>query len=298
MSMHLNYALMALLEAQGDAKNKKAANAAEDDAADENTPAEDPGAEETPAEENPEEGTQEEETNPDEGGEEENADENQDENQNDEGEEEQPTEEEQPAEDDFSLDPEGGEEEDSGPNPDGLPDPDDDGSGDSPEETEGEVNVHTNILQLSKIDRILAKKKCFSDYQELRTSITSVRNLIDSNEATIDPAIRNLVIEKLNKLDTAVMDYMTYKFGYINYEENLQNYMLFMKSLNDLILMVKNPTDKKSSRKLTVDSSETSKKSKESKSKSKKKEKTEEQPEEEEPEEPESDENDEGTGEN
>lgn len=255
--MSLNLTLMALLEAtKADSKSKANPDPAEEEdpapATEDETPAEDTAEEgaEEPAEESPEE---------------ENPDDNKgdEDKKDDEGTEEKPEETEEPTEDDFSLDPEGGEDE-SGENPDGLPDPDDDGSGDSGMEDENaEVNVHTNILQLSKLDRLMAKRKCFADYQELRTSITSFKNIVDANEATIDPAIRDYVIGKLDLLFSTVTDYLTYKFSYINYEENLQNYLIFMKSLNDLIRYVQAGNDPKTkSGKRTVDSTETKKKAK------------------------------------
>ena len=265
----LNFTLMALLEANGAKAKTKPEE--EDPAATDEDPA-DTGTdtEENPTD-NPEDNddnntdTPEEETQNDE-------DENPDEKQEDQD-ETNPEEEPGEGEDDFSLDPEEGTD-DTGENPDGLPDPDDDGSGDDTGTEDGEVNVHTNILQLSKLDRLMAKRQCFSDYQNLRTSITSFKNMVDENEATIEPAIRDYVIDKLDFLYTTVTDYLTYKFSYINYEENLQNYLIFMKNLNDLIRYVQTkgaeggPT---SSGKKTVDSPDTKKKSKTKPKASKKK---------------------------
>lgn len=262
-----NLLLQALLEAKGDSKSKaKAAEAEEPE--DTAAEGEDPGAEDTdPATENPEEGTEDEGGEDNQPEEEENQDDDETENE-EQTDEENPEEGDESSEDDFSMDPEEGEGE-SSENPDGLPDPDDDGSDDMSEE-EGEVNVHTNILQLSKMDRAMAKRKCFADYQELRTSITSFKNLVNANEATIEADIRDYVIEKLDRLYSSVTDYLTYKFSYINYEENLQNYLIFMKSLNDLTVYVKTGDDPKKSKKLTVDSAATAKKVKQ---KPKKKEK-------------------------
>ena len=97
------------------------------------------------------------------------------------------------GDDDFNMDPDGGSE-DSGDNPDGLPDPDDDGMDD----TDGvEQNIHLNILELSKLDRLMAKRKIYNDYKDLRASITSAKNLIDQNEAVIDADVRDYVVNKL-----------------------------------------------------------------------------------------------------
>lgn len=167
-----------------------------------------------------------------------------DENNEEDSSEEDKSEESESSEDDFSLDSDNTEDDD--PIPDGLTDPDDDGSGDM-EDDNVEKNVHINILQLSKLDRTLAKRKCFSDFQELRTTITTFRNIISTNEATIDPDIREIAYSRLDKLYTQVTDYLTFKFSFINYEENLQNYLLFMKSMDSIVHFVQG--DEESSKK-------------------------------------------------
>ena len=144
-------------------------------------------------------------------------------------------------EDDFSLeDPTGdGEGGDDGPPPDGLADPDDDGSSDDTmsgeEDPNAETNVHTNVLQLSKLDRLMAKRKCLNDFYDLRTSIDTFRVVIEKNEAILNPDVRDIAVRDLNKLYTTVGEYLTYRFGFTNYEENLQNYFLFLRSMNEII---------------------------------------------------------------
>ena len=143
------------------------------------------------------------------------------------------------GDDDFNMDPDGGSE-DSGDNPDGLPDPDDDGVDD----TDGvEQNIHLNILELSKLDRLMAKRKIYNDYKDLRASITSAKNLIDQNEAVIDADVRDYVVNKLDYLLSVVTDHLTYKFSFTNYEENLQAYLIFTKQLNDLLNFTRDNKD-------------------------------------------------------
>lgn len=143
------------------------------------------------------------------------------------------------GDDDFNMDPDGGSE-DSGNNPDGLPDPDDDGMDD----TDGvEQNIHLNILELSKLDRLMAKRKIYNDYKDLRASITSAKNLIDQNEAVIDADVRDYVVNKLDYLLSVVTDHLTYKFSFTNYEENLQAYLIFTKQLNDLLNFTRDNKD-------------------------------------------------------
>lgn len=143
------------------------------------------------------------------------------------------------GDDDFNMDPDGGSE-DSGDNPDGLPDPDDDGMDDT---DDVEQNIHLNILELSKLDRLMAKRKIYNDYKDLRASITSAKNLIDQNEAVIDADVRDYVINKLDYLLSVVTDHLTYKFSFTNYEENLQAYLIFTKQLNDLLNFTKDNKD-------------------------------------------------------
>lgn len=142
-------------------------------------------------------------------------------------------------EDDFSMSPDEEEGEDNEPPPDGLTDPDDDGSNDdASSEDEGETNIHTNVLNLSKLDRLLAKRKCLSDFYDLRTSVDTFRSVIENNEAVIDPDVRQAAVRDLNKLYTSIGEYLMYRFGYTNYEENLQNYFIFIRSMNDIVKVV------------------------------------------------------------
>lgn len=136
---------------------------------------------------------------------------------------------------DFSLDSDQENEgEDSDPPPDGLTDPDDDGSNDEPEEGE-ETNLHINILNISKVERALAKKRCLQDFMDLRSTVDSLNNVVMSHEATIEPDVRTEVIKDLNDMYTKLSDYLKYKFSYTNYEENLQNYLIFVHSVNSIV---------------------------------------------------------------
>lgn len=136
--------------------------------------------------------------------------------------------------DDFDLDPDGGEEDSGEEPPDGLTSPDDDGSGDTSSD-EVETNIQTNILNLSKLDRTIAKRRLFTNFQDLRTQINTLRNIISNNEENIEVEIREKIYEDIDRAYSSVTDYMTYKFSFINYEENLQAYLLFSKMVQDII---------------------------------------------------------------
>lgn len=252
-----NIFLQSLLEAPGDNarnnRNRNRNNQNEDDPDAANEP--DTQAEEDTDTDTTDEGDETTDDNTDTEGTDEETGENDDTEQGteDEGEEtdEQNNEEEntdtegegENNEDDFSLeDPTGegeGEGGDDGPPPDGLTDPDDDGSSDDTtsgeEDPDAETNVHTNVLQLSKLDRLMAKRKCLNDFYDLRTSIDTFRVVIEKNEAILNPDVRDIAVRDLNKLYTTVGEYLTYRFGFTNYEENLQNYFLFLRSMNEII---------------------------------------------------------------
>lgn len=243
MSLSHNMYLMSLLEAakdkDKDAKKKKS-DAAEDDQSD--TAAPDTAAEEPATEEEDTNETEETSDEPndttDNPGEESKTD-DEDQNEEEQSEDETP-EENKDAADDFTLDSDTSDDStDNEPPPDGLVDPDDDGSTGDEEDPDAETNVHVNILNLSKLDRTLAKRRCLNDYYDLRTSIDTFRNIIDRNEAAIEPDVRTQAVEQLNKLYTTVSEYLMYKFSYSNYEDTLQHYLLFMRAMNDIVKNVK-----------------------------------------------------------
>lgn len=227
-----NYQLMALLEATKDKETGMEDPFADDTSTDVNEPeAEDTN---TP-EDNNDEAPKDDDQNTDES----NKDDENDQEEKKDDSEQNKDDTNDSGDDDFNMDPDGGSE-DSGDNPDGLPDPDDDGMDD----TDGvEQNIHLNILELSKLDRLMAKRKIYNDYKDLRASITSAKNLIDQNEAVIDADVRDYVINKLDYLLSVVTDHLTYKFSFTNYEENLQAYLIFTKQLNDLLNFTKDNKD-------------------------------------------------------
>ncbi|MCM1295228.1 MAG: hypothetical protein NC311_06775 [Muribaculaceae bacterium] len=140
---------------------------------------------------------------------------------------------------DFSMDGDDAEE-DLGPAPDGLPEADDDGSADTEEEDpDGETNIQTNIVQLSKLDRALAKKTIGENLVSLRSTIAATLGVIDRNEAVLDPDVRELSIDKLNNLHGELESFILHRFPILNYEDSLTQYLIFTKKVNDAINYVK-----------------------------------------------------------
>lgn len=217
--LNVNFFIQSLLEA--DNTNANAAGEGTDDNATEDAGGNDPNA----AEDQTDTANQ---NQDDKQTEDQNKEENQDDNK---GEEEQ----DDGLGDDFDLDPDGGDDAGEGDDtpPDGLTSPDDDGSGDNQDEVE--TNVQTNILKLSKLDRTLAKRRLFTNFQDLRTQVNTFRNIIANNEENIEAEIREKIYEDIDKAYSSITDYMTYKFSFINYEENLQAYLLFSKMMQDIV---------------------------------------------------------------
>lgn len=217
--LNVNFFIQSLLEA--DNTNVNAAGEGTDDNATEDTGRNDPNA----AEDQTDTANQ---NQDDKQAEDQNKEENQDDNK---GEEEQ----DDGLGDDFDLDPDGGDDAGEGDDtpPDGLTSPDDDGSADNQDEVE--TNVQTNILKLSKLDRTLAKRRLFTNFQDLRTQVNTFRNIIANNEENIEAEVREKIYEDIDKVYSSITDYMTYKFSFINYEENLQAYLLFSKMMQDIV---------------------------------------------------------------
>ena len=161
-------------------------------------------------------------------------DENQDDKDTNDGENKDDNSDDSPSDDDFSMDSDDpSSEDDGGENPDGLASPDAMGDDESTQDTE--TNVHVNILNLSKLDRTISLKRLLNDYTATRTSINTFLNIIDKNETIIDATLRESLINDLNSLLQNLNDYIGIKFSYINYEENLQNYIIFSKKLEDIV---------------------------------------------------------------
>lgn len=229
----LNMYLMSLRDEDEESKKAlteaaKDEKADDDDAGDDDTSPESEDSGDTNTDDNDDESNNDDDTNSD--------DENQDDNDNndDENKDDNPDDD-SPSDDDFSMDSDdpSSEDDDGGENPDGLASPDAMGDDESTQDTE--TNVHVNILNLSKLDRTISLKRLLNDYTATRTSINTFLNIIDKNETIIDATLRESLINDLNSLLQNLNDYIGIKFSYINYEENLQNYIIFSKKLEDIV---------------------------------------------------------------
>ena len=162
---------------------------------------------------------------------------------------------------DFSLDaedapPADGEPEPEGegdysnmPAPDGLPEADAQGdpedSGQEDEDPTAETNVRTNVMNLSKLDRMLAKQHVYRLFRGLIDSVETALGTIDKNEAIIDPDVRNPAITAFNTVQTQLKTYLSTKFSLVNYEEAVEIYMIFAARVNELVTTVHDATKKK-----------------------------------------------------
>lgn len=228
----LNIYLMSLRDEDEESKKAlteaaKDEKADDEDAADDDTSPESEDSGDTNTDDNDDESNNDDDTNSDDENQDDkdtNDDENKDDNSDDDS----------PSDDDFSMDSDDpSSEDDGGENPDGLASPDAMGDDESDQDTE--TNVHVNILNLNKLDRTISMKRLLNDYTATRTSINTFLNIIDKNETIIDATLRKSLINDLNSLLQNLNDYIGIKFSYINYEENLQNYIIFSKKLEDIV---------------------------------------------------------------
>ena len=119
------------------------------------------------------------------------------------------------------------------PAPDGLPEADDAGTGEEKMETEdGETNLQVNVMQLSKLDRTLAKREVLQNFMDLRSKINRVQNLIDKNEVNILQSVRDSAVTRLDGLLNSTNSYLKYKFPIVNFEEAMTTLFIFIKELN------------------------------------------------------------------
>ena len=228
----LNMYLMSLKEEDEESKEALTEAAKDEDAddtdgGDDDTSAESEDSGDTNTDDNADDSNNDDDTNSD--------DENQDDNDNNDDEnKDDNSDDDSPSDDDFSMDSDdSSSEDDGGENPDGLASPD--AMGDDESAQDAETNVHVNILNLSKLDRTISLKRLLNDYTATRTSINTFLNIIDKNETIIDATLRESLINDLNSLLQNLNDYIGIKFSYINYEENLQNYIIFSKKLEDIV---------------------------------------------------------------
>ena len=228
----LNMYLMSLRDEDEESK-KALTEAAKDEEADDTDGGDDDASAEsedsgdTNTDDNADDSNNDDDTNSD--------DENQDDNDNNDDENtDNNSDDDSPSDDDFSMDSDDpSSDDDGGENPDGLASPD--ATGDDESTQDAETNVHVNILNLSKLDRTISLKRLLNDYTATRTSINTFLNIIDKNETVIDATLRESLINDLNSLLQNLNDYIGIKFSYINYEENLQNYIIFSKKLEDIV---------------------------------------------------------------
>lgn len=125
-------------------------------------------------------------------------------------------------------------------NPDGLPGPDATGDPNLGSFSgEDEKNLQVKIIQASKLERSLLKRKIFDRFKDLHNKIDVFQSNIDNNQTVIDPKIRESTYSHLQRFAEEVEKYLEYKFTPNNYEENLKNYLVFSKRFIEIVDYVK-----------------------------------------------------------
>lgn len=104
---------------------------------------------------------------------------------------------------------------------------------------DAETNVQYNILELSKLDRHVLKRKLLSKYQDFRTSIQSYRRTVQDNESVIKSELREDILVQLNKLSQQLESYLTTRFVYLNYEESMYDFITFTTRFQEILSLTK-----------------------------------------------------------
>ncbi len=104
---------------------------------------------------------------------------------------------------------------------------------------DAETNVQYNVLDLSKLDRHVLKRKLLSKYQDFRTSIQSYRRTVQDNESVIKSELRDDILVQLNKLTQQLESYLTTRFVYLNYEESMYDFITFTTRFQEIISLTK-----------------------------------------------------------
>lgn len=125
-------------------------------------------------------------------------------------------------------------------NPDGLPGPDATGDANLGSFSgEDEKNLQVKIIQASKLERSLLKRRIFDRFNDLYNKVDVFRSNIDNNQTVIDPKVREKAYSQLQKFSEEIDMYLEYKFTPNNYEENLKNYLVFSKKFIEIVDFVK-----------------------------------------------------------
>ena len=121
-------------------------------------------------------------------------------------------------------------------NPDGLPGPDATGDPNLGSFTgEDEKNLQVKIIQASKLERSLLKRKIFDRFRDLHNKVDVFQSNVDNNQTVIDPKVREKTYTQLQRFSDEIEKYLEYKFTPNNYEENLKNYLVFSKKFIEIV---------------------------------------------------------------
>lgn len=121
-------------------------------------------------------------------------------------------------------------------NPDGLPGPDATGDPNLGSFTgEDEKNLQVKIIQASKLERSLLKRKIFDRFRDLHNKVEVFQSNVDNNQTVIDPKVREETYTQLQRFSDEIEKYLEYKFTPNNYEENLKNYLVFSKKFIEIV---------------------------------------------------------------
>lgn len=114
-----------------------------------------------------------------------------------------------------------------------------------PEVAPEDKNVQPKILKISTLSKALMKNKLYGNFNDFRSYLVSVHEILDDNRILINDDDREICLTKLNDIQEAVDLYIRYKFYTNNYEVNLQTYAMFSKKIDDLLTFINSLTKHK-----------------------------------------------------
>ncbi len=112
---------------------------------------------------------------------------------------------------------------------------------------EGETNEQYAVLELSKVDRVIATQKCLNSFMTLKSTINTFIDKIISSESSVKAEIRDESTRDLTSIVKQIDRYLSSKFRYTVYEENVQVHIMLSKMTTEIIEKLSNEGFKKSS---------------------------------------------------
>ena len=104
-----------------------------------------------------------------------------------------------------------------------------------PTEQDKEVITNVNILSLTTLERAMADRRTFESFKDLYQKSVILKSSLTNYKTKIDNDILDVIEDKLDGVIELLDEYIKYKFGINNYEENIKTLTLFTSTINDVV---------------------------------------------------------------